>query len=450
MRQTHEKRGEEEMKWQGWLSIALLVLFMVTLFLPRLDISGESYVGMAEEVNEHVQEMAEQDGDDVVSPGAVSAAAAAADEFGADKTRADRVEEYDENIDKALDTHSMSNLFFGKWALTVDDTLYFDGAEFVPDQKIEDSGVQSVFKMAGIFLYIPVLSAIVLIVLCILNKRANGLLLLLLGAMTGAAELFWQFVMPGMIWSKIAGYVRSFTSISNEILYSDGLGSYTISSMITHFTSWGRAVTLIFALLFIVLGILFMTALKQRYAGSFRQEMPEFAFPGEDAGAAVPPAGAFGSVPRSNSDSITVPMPGNASALQMPPQGTPSAGFGMPPAGGAALENKMGAGMAARAGVVQCTAGQFKGSTFDIRPGEEFIIGRDPKSCQLILEYPKISRKHCGIKFDAGSGNYFVRDYSTNGTRLSTGGKVSSMNHQEVLPGTALYLATEKETFLLE
>lgn len=417
------------MKWQGWLSIALLAMFMITLFLPRLDISGESYVGMAEEVNEHVREMAEQDGDDVVSPGAVSAAAAAADEFGADKTRANRVKEYDENIDKALDTHSMSNLFFGRWALTVDDTLYFDGAEFVPDQKIEDSGVQSVFKMAGIFLYIPILSAIILIVLCILNKRANGLFLLLLGAMTGAAELFWQFVMPGMIWSKIDGYVRSFTSISNEILYSDGLGSYTISSMITHFTSWGRAVTLIFALLFIILGILFMTELKQRYAGSFRQEMPEFAFSGEDAGAAVP---------RSDADSITMPMPGNAPGLQMPP------------AGGAVLENKMGAGMAARAGVVQCTAGQFKGSTFDIRPGEEFIIGRDPKFCQLILEYPKISRKHCGIKFDAGSGNYFVRDYSTNGTRLSTGGKVSSMNDQEVLPGTALYMATEKETFLLE
>ena len=49
------------MKWQGWLSMALLVLFMGTLFLPRLEISGEGYVDMAEEVNKHVQEFSDQD-----------------------------------------------------------------------------------------------------------------------------------------------------------------------------------------------------------------------------------------------------------------------------------------------------------------------------------------------------------------------------------------------------
>lgn len=157
------------MKWQGWLSIAVLSLFMITLFLPRLEISGEDYVSMAEQVNERVQEKADKDGDDVVSPGAVSAAAVEVDEFGEDRTRTDRVKQYDESIDQALDAHSMNHLFFGKWALTVDDTLYFDGAEFAADKKIEDSGVQSVFKMAGIFLYIPLLFAIALLVLCVLK-----------------------------------------------------------------------------------------------------------------------------------------------------------------------------------------------------------------------------------------------------------------------------------------
>ena len=162
------------MKWQGWLSIALLVLFMGTLFLPRLEISGEGYVDMAEEVNRHVQEISDQDGEEAVSPGAVSAAAAIVDEFDSDQTRKDRVKEYDEQIDGALDTRSMNNLFWGKWALTVDDTLYFDGAEFEAEKKIEDSGVQGVFKLGGILLYVPVLLAVVLIVLCILNRKANG------------------------------------------------------------------------------------------------------------------------------------------------------------------------------------------------------------------------------------------------------------------------------------
>lgn len=404
------------MKWQGWLSVALLGLFVVTLFLPRLEISGERYVDMAEEVNEHIQDVEKKDGGEAVSSGAVSAAAVVTDGFESDETRKARIDTYDDRIDEELESRAMNSLFFGKWALTVDDTLYFEGTEFEEEKKIEDSGVQSMFKVMGVLVYVPVLLAVVVLVLCIVQKGANGIFLISLGCVAGGVELVWRLVLPGMIWSKTEEYIHGFTDISNEVLHSDGMGSYTISGMISHFTSWGPAVSIVFAVLFIGLGILLLTIWRQREM-AFDSAMPEFAAGGSFGGAAVPPVSGYDSASVAEPDQPTMAMANYA---------------------------------VASGGLIHCVAGQFQRSTFDVGADEEFIIGRDPKSCHLVLEYPKISRRHCGIKFDPDTGNYLVIDYSSNGTRLSTGGMVSNTYFQPVLPGTTLYLAIEKEAFLLE
>lgn len=417
------------MKWQGWLSIALLTLFLATLFLPRVEISGERYVDTADKVNQHLQKVEEEDGEEAVSAGAVSAAALVVDEFSVDETRDNRIREFDEKIDEKLDSRSMMDLFFGKWALTVKDTLYFDGAVFRADKKIEDSGVQSVFKIMGVLIYLPVLFAVFVLILSILNKQANGWLLTALGAVTGLAELFWYLFMPGMIWSKVEEYVDGFTSISAEVLHSDGMGEYAVSGMVSGFTAWGPMVRIVFAVFFLVLGVLLLTVFRQRSI-AFDQEMPEFMSAGPAGRMSVENAGGFaGPVP----DQPTVPMPGSFPDMSVPPQNAAaSAAYGY------------------TTGMIRCTAGQFRRSEFEVRSGEEFVIGRDPQTCQLVLQYPKISRRHCGITMDAESGNYLVIDYSSNGTRLSTGGMVSKTHYQQVLPGTTLYLATEKEAFLLE
>ena len=40
------------------------------------------------------------------------------------------------------------------------------------------------------------------------------------------------------------------------------------------------------------------------------------------------------------------------------------------------------------------------------------IIGRDSQTAQLILDSPKVSRKHCKISYDAQKQQYMVTDYS--------------------------------------
>lgn len=71
-------------------------------------------------------------------------------------------------------------------------------------------------------------------------------------------------------------------------------------------------------------------------------------------------------------------------------------------------------------GSITGVAGLYVNQTFDLQPGEELIFGRDTSLSHIIFEAneEKISRKHCGVKFDAANNSYLVTDYSTNGTFL--------------------------------
>ncbi len=94
-------------------------------------------------------------------------------------------------------------------------------------------------------------------------------------------------------------------------------------------------------------------------------------------------------------------------------------------------------------------AGQYAGFEMEFDAGEEIVFGRDPKHCKLLFEYSKVSRKHCGVRFDAASGKYQVTDYSSNGTLLSTGQSAKAGSYITADPGTILYLANKHEAIQL-
>ena len=95
--------------------------------------------------------------------------------------------------------------------------------------------------------------------------------------------------------------------------------------------------------------------------------------------------------------------------------------------------------------------GMYKGARFKLSGGESIVLGRDSAQCNLVFDQfnAEISNVHCRITYNDMSG-YTVTDYSKNGTfvdgskqRLQSGVPVS-------LPkGTKIYLATEKNMFLL-
>ena len=96
-------------------------------------------------------------------------------------------------------------------------------------------------------------------------------------------------------------------------------------------------------------------------------------------------------------------------------------------------------------GRITVVSGEHQGKTFTFRAGEEMILGRDPALSSIVFQYPKVSRRHCGIRFDAASGNYQVTDYSSNGTRLSNGAMVSAGSYTMIAPGTVIYLGNQHE-----
>lgn len=88
---------------------------------------------------------------------------------------------------------------------------------------------------------------------------------------------------------------------------------------------------------------------------------------------------------------------------------------------------------------------------FELTPGEQFIIGKDAKVSNIVIDpaYKEISRKHVGVTYNPNTDTFLVVDYSSNGTwandiKLTPGEGV-------MLPkGTILKLANDKNTFRLE
>lgn len=98
-------------------------------------------------------------------------------------------------------------------------------------------------------------------------------------------------------------------------------------------------------------------------------------------------------------------------------------------------------GEAAR-GALVCTAGEFVGARFPMAQGASISIGRSPSQCQIVLREAghNVSRLHCRIRYDAQTGRYGVTDFSTNGTYLAGGQRLTGGREAALPPGTELLL----------
>ncbi len=376
-------------KWQMFVGMGLLALLVATLFLPRLTVSGEQYVDFAVDVNRYAkdqdEEAAEKTNADEIT-----------EDYGRDgDKRESAIEDYDREIDERTGDHGrISGLYLGKWALTVEDTLYFDGVTFEQGKKIEDSGVQDQLKLYGVLLYLPPVLALVLLVFILVSRKTQAKHLMAVGGLAFFCEGVIRYMLPSRIWNAVEGYVNSFDLVSAQVLEIDNVGKYAISDMLQEFTGPAWIAVVCVSALLILAGILFQTALKP---GQEREE--------ED-----------------------FPIPYGPVVWDKPP---------------IAVTAKKPEGM------ITGVTGQYQGQTAYICAGEEVILGRDPKYCMLVFDYPKISRRHCGIRYDAGSNTYYVIDYASNGTKLQDGTVLSTSEYTQLLPGTVILLGNGKETVRL-
>lgn len=103
-------------------------------------------------------------------------------------------------------------------------------------------------------------------------------------------------------------------------------------------------------------------------------------------------------------------------------------------------------------GGIIALSGKESGYRYPVEDGEELIIGKDPSVAHIIVDsgHERISKKHCGIKWNAGMNQYQVIDYSTNGTYINSIRKLSKGLFVTVPKGTIINLGKDNIDFKLD
>lgn len=87
----------------------------------------------------------------------------------------------------------------------------------------------------------------------------------------------------------------------------------------------------------------------------------------------------------------------------------------------------------------------LNGETIPLSSDQEYIIGRDPDTCNIVINDERVSRKHAAI-YSRGS-RYFIRDFgSMNGTMVN---KERIDTPIGLLPGDEIGVSAQKFLFVL-
>lgn len=89
-------------------------------------------------------------------------------------------------------------------------------------------------------------------------------------------------------------------------------------------------------------------------------------------------------------------------------------------------------------GALRILNGKYKDAVIVLQAKEEFVIGRDVKQCNFILEAPWVSRVHCTISYDQNEQQYIVTDHSENGTFVQNGERLPRKIAQNVSVGSVI------------
>lgn len=400
--------------WQIVTGAGLLLLLVITLFLPRIDVTEVKYVDTAVKVNQHAKEQNKKKALEAGAEDAIKEFDVGGSE------RKDTLEEVRSRLgDKNVG--SKSTLALAKWMLTVNknDKMLFDVIQYDAAKKddVAKSGIKSSLRLNGVLLLLPVAAALIVMILVLALRKMVAPGLIGVGALTVLSNLLIQFALPGMMWGKISKYIESAECMEGGLFDISGVGKYAISEMSAAFSSWGSMLSLVLGIVLIVMGVLFLTAFRPKAANDsddwqFSQENLDVF--GDNGGMNGGFAGDMNNVGANGGFTGDSTSPYYFESPQ--PEGR-----------------------------ITVVSGEHQGKTFTFRAGEEMILGRDPALSSIVFQYPKVSRRHCGIRFDAASGNYQVTDYSSNGTRLSNGAMVSAGSYTTIAPGTVIYLGNQHE-----
>ena len=93
--------------------------------------------------------------------------------------------------------------------------------------------------------------------------------------------------------------------------------------------------------------------------------------------------------------------------------------------------------------------GSYAGAAIPLKSGTAVFIGRDPKSCSIVVKGENVSRKHCSVTYDEKNNSYSVTDYSVNGVYDRRGRKLESGRVTIMAPGDEIHIGATDEIFRL-
>ena len=99
-------------------------------------------------------------------------------------------------------------------------------------------------------------------------------------------------------------------------------------------------------------------------------------------------------------------------------------------------------------GQLKGVSGVYAGQIIPMEDGEKIVLGRSAQYCNLIVEGPKVSRKHCSIVFHKEKGTYTLEDFSSNGTFRRDGTKYGKT--EELTANSVFYLGNKENGFQLK
>lgn len=416
-----EKRG---FKWQILLGTVLLSCVIACLFLPHMRVTGDRYLSMVMEVNRR----AEQENIEAAR-GFGTAEIVDVYERGTSKRR-EKSYAYQEEINKALQGQKdyITGMELMIWCFTNDGSVSFRGIETDPAKQIEWAHLEEVFRIMGIMLLLPSILALISILLMLLRRKTQRFLMFLTGVVTIGINIAWLEVIPEMIWERASEHIVTYDMVNTQILQIGDVGKFSIRMILQQFAVQGYYLNFVTGGILIVTALLYWTAWRP-YS---KEEIQEEQF--MDAASeveAVEQWEIFDADPLPEKQ-IQVRRPGETIQTQEIEE----------------KESVFPLQMEIK-GYLHGVRGQYAGFDFEIEPGEEIVLGRDEEFCDVTFDSQKISRRHCGIRYDELTGCYQVIDYSLTGTILSNGKVVHSGSYVVVHPGTVLYLGSEEEAIRL-
>lgn len=103
----------------------------------------------------------------------------------------------------------------------------------------------------------------------------------------------------------------------------------------------------------------------------------------------------------------------------------------------------------AQKGAIEGIKGEYMYAKINIMPGESIIIGRDPKSSNIVIKSGTVSRKHCVIAYDSYNNCYNVTDLSSQNGTFANKQRLPKEEIVQLSSDTMLSIGSEENMFKL-